>query len=76
LICGIRGALGWEMKRAGVHGIVVDEGVVFVSATSQVRNYLLAGGFKPERRWFFEFLIPLVLEFCRSLICGTTGPPG
>jgi hypothetical protein len=51
----------------------VDRDSVLVDATSRVRNRLLAGGFKPERRWFFEFLIPLVLEFCGSLICGVTG---
>jgi hypothetical protein len=40
----------------------VDRDSVLVDATSRVRNRLLAGGFKPERRWFFEFLIPLVLS--------------
>jgi hypothetical protein len=39
-----------------------DRGTVFVDVTSRVRNHLLAGGFKLERRWFFEFLIPLVLS--------------
>jgi hypothetical protein len=51
------------MTRIGVGDtLFFDMDIVLVGATSQVRDYLLAGGFKLERRWFFEFLIPLVLS--------------
>jgi hypothetical protein len=46
------------MTRIGVDDTpFFDRDTVLVDATSRVRNCLLAGGFKPERRWFFEFLI-------------------
>jgi hypothetical protein len=46
------------MTRAGVDDTpFFDIDIVLVGVTSRVRNCLLAGGFKPERRWFFEFLI-------------------
>jgi hypothetical protein len=46
------------MTRIGVGNTpFFDIDIVLVVATFRVRNYLLAGGFKPERRWFFEFLV-------------------
>jgi hypothetical protein len=52
------------MTRAGAGDTTfIDGDTVLVDATSQVRNCLLAGGFKSERRWFFEFLILWSLSF-------------